>query len=212
MISDSIDLLEKTVRRDYSKDGIVELLLGLLLFFNAGMPYTVGIHILVSPIFTLLSMAITLCADKIVEYLRSKFTYPRIGYAEFKFDYSPNPPHSYQKYILLIISSISISYIFYLTDNSDLPIFWLYPVFIGLALFVLMLHQKRKADDSWALLYASISLISGLIFSFNQIIDPVVTMQYYLLSQSAFYLFVGLLRLVIFTQSHPVVKTVMEDV
>ena len=71
-----LDEIERKMYREANSDGIMELLLGVLLSFMAvtwARSY-----------FTVFLAFIPLYGNRVLEALKRKFTYPRIGYVEFK--------------------------------------------------------------------------------------------------------------------------------
>ena len=200
----NVDELEKSVRREYNQDGLMELLLGIMLFFMAGTFASSSLIVFIT--FPILYM------NKFLERLRSKFTYPRIGYAELKPDEDPETGNGILKYMMMVIVIMSLSlYLLYNGDFTDFSIYKWVPAFVGAMFLGAMLNLRGTTGDPFALVYSVISLIGGLGFSLYEFIDPKANIEYYLLSLSAFYLIAGVLRLYVFQRRHPVVDLPVED-
>ena len=205
-MSDRIDVddIERKVRREYSQDGIIELLMGVMMFFMAGTFATSKLVVFIT--FPILYM------NKFLEFLRSKFTYPRLGYAELKPDEGPETGYGILRYMLIVIAIMSVSLFFlYNGDFTDFSIYKWMPTFIGAIFLGAMLYLRRTTGDPYALVYAVISLIGGLAFSLYEFTNPKDNIEYYLLSLSLFYLLAGCLRLYNFMKKNPVINLPLED-
>ena len=201
----NVDDLERKVRGEYNQDGLLELLLGALMFFMAGTFATSSLVVFVTfPIIYI---------NKVLEVLRSRFTYPRIGYAELKPDADPETGYGILKYMLIVVVIMSSAlYYLYEGDFTDFSLYKWIPTFIGAMFLGAMLYLNGTTGDPYAKIYAAVSLVGGLAFSFYDFNILKVNIEYYLLSLSAFYLVAGALRLYAFIQTHPVVVVPSEDV
>jgi hypothetical protein len=188
--------IEKKAYKQLNEDGLMEIALSVLLILYSGLWNSSIIGIVV--VFQIMIL------PRLLESLRARYTYPRIGYVKL-FDESNSETGKgiigFMIASLLIIGTLII--IGYGKLTSDLIYQWV-PSFIGLTLVGAMLYVKGKSGDDTYLGYAVYSILSGISFSFIKF-DPVADgIKYYLFFIGFSMLVIGIYRFMVFTRKYQV--------
>ena len=195
---ETIDLneIERKIYREANSDGIMELLLGFLLFLMAstwGNSYTVFVAFF--PIY----------GARVIEALKAKFTYPRIGYVGLKQE-EENIGWGILGYVLVVIAIVSvIATIFYGGNLERLDVYRWVPLAIGGIFLGGMIYHHSKSGDPLTYLYSFIVLLAGGIFTFY-LTESFIQIKHYLLFLAGFFFLAGLVRLLTFMRRNPVVE------
>ena len=204
-LSDDIDLkeMERRAYRAMQRDGITEMLVGLVLLVVGGTWGTGATGIL--PVFIILYM------NKVLEYIKERVTYPRIGYAKLPEEDSVETG----KGIFLFMASVMIVLgigivLFYGGLTSHLIYQWL-PTFFGLMMLGAFTYMRGKTGDPIYLAYIAYSVLTGVVFSLYNFSDWKAGFTLYLVLLGATFMVVGAVRLALFVRRYPVMKEV-EDV
>jgi hypothetical protein len=199
-MNEHIDLeeLERKIYREANSDGIMELLLGIVLFIMAVTWLRGSISVIIAffPIF----------GNRILEAIKEKFTYPRIGYVELKQE-EKNIGWGIIGYTLVVIAVLSIIATIFSGGNLEkLDIYKWVPLAIGGIFLGGMLYHHGKSGDPLTYLYSFITLVAGGIFTFFLTDHYMHNIQLYLLFLAGFFVLVGLIRLITFMRRNPVVE------
>jgi hypothetical protein len=191
-----LDEIERKIYREANSDGIMELLLGFLLFFMAstwGNSYNVFVAFF--PIY----------GNRVIEAIKAKFTYPRIGYVKLKQE-EKNIGWGILGYVLIVIAIVSvIATIFYGGNLESLDVYRWVPLVIGGIFLGGMIYHHSKSGDPFTYLYSLIVLVAGVIFTFF-LTESFIQIKLYLLFLAGFFVLAGLVRLLTFVRRNPVVE------
>jgi hypothetical protein len=210
-LNEKIDLdeIERKMWREANSDGIMELLIGVLLFFTAGT--------WARSYFTVFLAFVPIFGNRVIEALKARFTYPRIGYVELKEENGKSLGWGILGYVLAVIAVVSIfAAVFYGGNLESFDAYRWVPLAFGAIFLGGMIYLHGKSGDPVAYLYSFVSLVAGGIFTFYEFESraggfessrPII--QLYLLSLAGFFLLAGLVRLMTFMRRNPVV--VMPD-
>lgn len=198
-----LDEIERKMYREANSDGIMELLLGVLLSFMAvtwARSY-----------FTVFLAFFPLYGNRVLEAFKRKFTYPRIGYVEFKQE-EASIGWGILGYALAVIAVVSVVAAFFYGGNlENLDVYRWVPLAIGGIFLGGMIYLHSKSGDPVVYLYSFVTLVGGGIFTFygfessNGFESSMPIIQLYLLSLAGFFLIAGMIRLLTFKQRNPVV-------
>jgi len=180
--------IEKKAYRDSQQDGLMEVMMGLILMTFGGFFY--------SPIFAFYILLI-IFSGKIVEFMRRRYTYPRVGFVKF---HEENPKNSLTGVFLFEVAVIVIMFtlISIFGDVKDYSqwVKWS-PLFFGMILVGPFAHAASRSGSIRYTGYAILSVILGLIFSLTEFGSGCTGLILYLVFIGTF-LFLG--GLVIFTR------------
>jgi hypothetical protein len=198
-----LDEIERKMYREVNSDGIMELLLGVFLFFMGGTwgkGYT-GAFLAFFPIYS----------SRLIEALKKKHTHPRIGYVEFKQE-KASIGLGILAYILAVIAVVSvIAAVFHGGNLENVDVYRWVPLAIGAIFLGGMLYHHGKSGDPATYLYSFVTLVAGGIFTFYGFESrapgfesSVSIIQFYLLFLAGFFLVAGVIRMTTFKQRNPV--------
>ena len=203
-----LDEIERKMWREANSDGIMELLLGILLFFTAGTWARSN--------FTIFLALVPIFGNRVIEALKARFTYPRIGYVELKEEDGKSLGWGILGYVLAVIAVVSIvAAVFYGGNLESFDAYRWVPLAFGAIFLGGMIYLHGKSGDPVAYLYSFVTLVAGGIFTFygfessNGFESSKHIIQLYLLSLAGFFLLAGLVRLLTFMRRNPVL--VMPD-
>ena len=190
--------IERKMYREANSDGIMELLLGVLLFFMAGVwgrGYS-SVFLVFFPIY----------GSRLLESIKKKFTYPRIGYVKFKQE-GASIGWGILGYVLVVIALVSIvAFIFNGGNLENVDIYRWVPLAMGGIFLGGMIYHHGKSGDSYVYLYSFVILMAGGIFTFYGFEPYIRSIGFYLLFLAGFFLIVGIIRLVTFIHRNPIVE------
>jgi hypothetical protein len=197
-MNEKIDLedIERKMYREANSDGIMELLLGIILLFQAGASG--------KSYFTVFLAFIPIYGNRVIEALKRKFTYPRIGYVEFKRE-EASIGWGILGYGLAVIAVVSIvATVFYGGNMEKVDIYRWVPLAIGAIFLGGMIYLHSKSGDPVVYLYSFVTLVAGGVFTFYGFESSMRIIQLYLLSLAGFFLIAGIIRLLTFKRRNPI--------
>ena len=204
-MNERIDLeeIERKMYREANSDGIMELLLGILLFF---MAFTYG-----RSYFTLfVAFFFIFLGRRVIEAIKAKFTYPRIGYVEFKQE-DASLGWGILGYLLVVVAVVSvIATAFYGGNLEKLDVYRWVPLAVGGFFLGGMLYHHGKSGDPVTYLYSFIALVAGGVCTFYLTKPFPHNLMLYLLFLAGFFILAGVVRLLTFMRRNPVME--MPDV
>ncbi len=195
-MSAAIDLLkiEKKAYRDSQQDGLMEVMMGLILI-------TFGCF-LYSPVFAFYILLI-IFSKKIVESIRRRYTYPRIGFVKF---HKENPKDALTGVFLFEFAVIVIIFtlISIFGDVKDYSrwIKWS-PLFFGMILVGPFAHAASRSGSIRYAGYAMLSVVLGLFFSIIEFGSGYIGLILYLVFIGAFLFLGGLVIFTLFLRKYP---------
>ncbi len=205
-MSEKINLkaIEQKTYNELMKDGITEILIGLILifcpiFFIA--PFMVVFYFF--PIFF---------GNAILTFIRERTTYPRIGRAELRLG-EEKEDYSVKKNILVfflfivIIISIAVSIMFIVEGEiHDISILYKWvPFAFGLIMFGPSLYLVDKTGQKSYYLLGFFPTVLGLIFSLIVFPNTKFGLYLYFIVFGILMLILGIIRFVWFVRTYPVI-------
>ncbi len=186
--------LEKNAYRDSQQDGLMELMMGLILMAFGGFFY--------STVFVFYILLI-LFSGRIVESIRKRYTYPRIGFVKF-----PQENHKHNltgvflfEFAVIVIIFTLISLFGDVTDYSQ----WVKwsPLFFGMILVGPFAHVASKSGNVRYTGYAILSVILGVFFSLIEFGSGCTGLILYLVFIGGFLVLCGLVIFIRFLRKYP---------
>lgn len=200
-LNDKINLrrMERKANRLLNQDGLIEMLLGFVLFVSSASFSNTGSFVPFLPIYVIF-------LKNIIESFRKRYTYPRIGFVKMPDESTIDAGTDTLKYlgIAMVVLVIGLLLAFG-RPYTDLIYNWA-ATGIGLLFSGAMYYLYEKSGDRLNLVYIMVFVIGGLVFGF---ISPFVgkeMIQFYLLAMSGVFVVVGVARFVSFTRNNPVIE------
>jgi hypothetical protein len=199
-MDEKIDLkdIEQRAWKVYMQDGLVEIMIGVIFFLASG-----AFHTSSSVVF--LALFPTIFGQNIIEAIRKRYTYPRIGYVKLQSDDPKKTARGMFLYMVAVIAIMAV--VLYLLFGSGtwapyLLYQWL-PTFIGAMLVGAMTYTKSKSGDARYYAYALVAIAIGVAFSLHRFEPVKMGVTLYLLLLSGIMIVTGLARFVVFLRNHP---------
>ena len=194
--------IEKNAYRDSQQDGLMEVMMGLILMTFGGFFY--------SPIFAFYILLIVF-SGKIVEFVRRRYTCPRIGFVKF---HRENPKDALAGVLLfelavIVIMFTLISLFGNVTDYSQW-VNWA-PLFFGMILVGPFAHAASRSGSVRYYGYAILSVILGLFFSLIEFGSGCTGLMLYLVLIGVFLVLGGLVIFIRFLRKYPLPETEVRD-
>ena len=199
VMSDKINLkeMEKKAYKLINEDGLMELLMGAILFVASvtfGGTSTLALFLALYVIFI----------RQIVEGFRKKYTYPRVGYLKIPDEDGKKIGIGIFTFMGAVMLALMVFiYLLYGRFSGELLYKWL-PLLIGLIFLGGMQYHYGKSGDKLALVYTVIAVGAGLVFSVQNLLEPLRNAQFYALFLSFVFIVAGVLRFRKFTHDHPI--------
>jgi len=197
-LSGEIDLkeMERRAYRAMQRDGVTEILVGLVLLVAGGTWRNGATGILA--VFMILYMR------KALEYIKERVTYPRIGYAKLPEEDSAETGKGILLFMVAVLVVMGIGIvIFYGGLTSHLIYQWL-PTFFGLMMLGAFTYMRGKTGDPLYLAYIAYSVLTGVAFSLYDFSEWRVGFTLYLVLLGATFILVGAVRMALFMHRYPV--------
>ena len=194
--------IEKNAYRDSQQDGLMEVMMGLILMTFGGFFY--------SPIFAFYILLIVF-SGKIVEFVRRRYTCPRIGFVKF---HRENPKDALAGVLLfelavIVIMFTLISLFGNVTDYSQW-VNWA-PLFFGMILVGPFAHAASRSGSVRYYGYAILSVILGIFFSLIEFGSGCTGLMLYLVLIGVFLVLGGLVIFIRFLRKYPLPETEVRD-
>ena len=172
----------------------MEVMMGLILMTFGGFFY--------SPIFTFYILLIVF-SGKIVEFVRRRYTHPRIGVVEF---HRENPKDVLTgvflfEFAVIVIMFTLISLFGNVTDYSRW-VNWA-PLFFGMIMVGPFAHAQSRSGSVRYTVYAILSVILGIFFSLIEFGSGFTGLILYLVLMGGFLVLSGLVIFIRFLRKYP---------
>jgi hypothetical protein len=194
--------LEKKAYRDSQQDGLMEVMMGLILMTFGGFFY--------SPIFAFYILLIVF-SGKIMEFVRRRYTYPRIGFVKF---HGENPKDALTGVLLFELAVIVIMFTLISISGNVMDysqwVKWS-PLFFGLILVGPFAHAQSRSGNIRYYGYAILSVILGLFFSLVEFGSGGTGLILYLVIIGGFLVLSGLVIFIRFLRKYPLPEREMHD-
>lgn len=195
--------MEQKVYRESMQDGLTELLLGILLV-GAGILFVVKLSI----VFIVLFM---LFAPRILENLKRKYTYPRIGYMKLHMDPPKKTAFGIFSYMLLVIVVMVVALVIIFGGiSADLWYRWT-PTFMGAMLTGAFVYLVGKSADRRYYGVAVFGLVAGVVLSIYTFESMWTGLMVYFLFMGSCFVGLGVVRFAYFLHEHPVREEVTDE-
>ncbi|MEA1893590.1 MAG: hypothetical protein U9N36_00020 [Euryarchaeota archaeon] len=194
--------LEKKAYRDSQQDGLMEVMMGVILMTFGGFFY--------SPIFAFYILLIVF-SGKIVEFVRRRYTYPRIGVVKFR---EKNPKNALTGVFLFELAVIVIIFtLIYISGDVTNYYSWVNwaPLFFGMILVGPFTHAASKSGSVRYYGYAILSVILGIFFSLIEFGSGCTGLILYLIIVGGFLVLGGLVIFIRFLRKYPLPETGVRD-
>ena len=195
-MSATIDLLEikKNAYSDSQQDGLIEVMMGVILMAFGGFFY--------STVFAFYILLI-IFSGRIVEFIRRRHTYPRIGVVKFHRD---NPKDALTGVFLfelavIIITITLITISGNVTDHSSW-VNWA-PLFLGMILVGPLTHAGSRSGSVRYTGYAILPVILGIFFSLVEPGSGYTGLILYLITTGGFLVLGGPTIFIRFLRKYP---------
>nr|QNO46761.1 hypothetical protein DEIDBPHB_00010 [Methanosarcinales archaeon ANME-2c ERB4] len=203
-MSAAIDLLEieKKAYRDSQQDGLMEIVMGVILMTFGGFFY--------SPIFAFYILLIVF-SGKIVEFVRRRYTYPRIGSVKFR----EEDPKDVLTGVLLFELAVIVIMFTLISISGDVKDYSLWvnwaPLFFGMILVGPFAHAASRSGSIRYYGYAILSVILGIFFSLVEFGSGCTGLILYLVLIGGFLALGGLAIFIRFLRKYPLSEKGMHD-
>ena len=186
--------IEKKAYRDSQQDGLMEVMMGLILITFGGFFY--------SPIFAFYILLI-IFSKKIVESIRRRYTYPRIGFVKF---HEENPKDALTGVFLfefaVIVVIFTLISIFGDVKDYSQWVKWS-PLFFGMILVGPFAHAASRSGSIRYTGYGILSVVLGVFFSLIEFGSGYTGLIPYLVFIGAFLFLSGLVIFTLFLRKYP---------
>jgi hypothetical protein len=196
----AVDLMEieQKAYRESAQDGFTEIFVGILLI-GMGIFFTIKVKSL-SLVFIVL---FAVFAPRLLERLKRKYTYPRIGFVELHLDPPKKTALGILSYILLVIVvMIVVLFIIFSDISVDLVYRW-FPTLMGAMLIGGFVYLAGKSGDPRYYGIAVFGLIVGIILSIYQFDFMWTGIIIYLFFMGACFIGLGIGRFMYFLHRYP---------
>jgi len=194
--------LETKVYCDSQQDGLMEVMMGLILMTFGGFFY--------STVFAFYILLI-IFSGRIVEFVRRRYTYPRIGVVKF---HRENPKDALTGVFLFELAVIVIIFtlisLFGDVKDYSLWVNWS-PLFFGMILVGPFAHAASRSGSVRYYGYAILSVILGLFFTLMGFGSGCTELILYLVFMGGFLVLSGLVIFIRFLRKYPLPETEVRD-
>jgi hypothetical protein len=195
--------LEQATFRIANQDGLTEILMGLMII-------AVG-ALIIDSIFVVYVALLIIFPPVLIERIKEKYTYPRIGRVKLKEDSeSPYGPH-WAVFALVMLVALSSVIISSRIDNEILNIIarWA-PLIMGIGLLQPFVFLVQRSGLKGYYGVGAIIAVLGAVFVLLDFDSSIVRMSLYLLVVGGLLFLAGLVSMVRFVRKYPVLD--LEDV
>lgn len=206
-MNEKIDLkkIEQHTFHEFMIDGITEILVGILLIFMPVL-FSIPISVVFVPFFILYG------ARPLVESIRERTTYPRLGRVEFKQEVEQEG-YSVKKalfeFLLFILGALVITFFMMIIVEGEFNISLVYkwvPFLFGLIMFGPSLFLVDKTGLQRYYFIGVFSTILGFFFSLLEFPDNMLGLYLYFFTLGVLAIILGIIRYIRFVQKYPVIQ------
>jgi len=195
--------IQQKIFRDSMRDGVTEMITGVLLLCASLMFINSG--------FTVLYLLSVIYLNKGMQRVREKYIHPRTGYVELKRE---EPAKTVGGIFIYFFAVGLLMYAtLYLAEgtlpSSDTLYRWT-PTFIGLMFLGAMLYLRDKTGSTAVLAWAAYALALGLVFSIYEFTSPKGGVTLYTMLMGLSFLLVGFIKFCRFLATNPVIHEMEE--
>jgi hypothetical protein len=209
-MSDNANILEleQETHRYSMQDGLAEIFLGLCLIIIAGTIeaddsslYGIFLDLIIYGIFFLLIAFRT----PILEKLRRKVTYPRIGYVKVRQDEPSGLLMVVFVFVMMVFFAILLASFISPSDTSYDTACKYLPVSLGVMMILYSFALVEKTGDCWYFAFGLLTVTTGLIFALLEFEPPRAGPVLYLLGWGVVITLVSLTTFIRFIRKYPII-------
>lgn len=195
--------MEQRAYREYMQDGLTEILLGILLV-GMGVFFAVKVALVFIVLFILF-------APRLLERLKRKYTYPRLGYVKLHEDPPKKTARGIFSYMLLVVVVMVVALFIIFGDiSADLWYRWT-PTFMGAMLTGAMIYVAGRSGNPQYYGIAVFGLVAGVGLSVYRFESMWTGLIVYLLFMGSCFFGLGLVRFVHFLREYPVQEEISDE-
>jgi peptidoglycan/LPS O-acetylase OafA/YrhL len=196
--------IQQKIHRDSMRDGVTEMLLGVLLL-SSSLLYG-------NPGFTVLYVFTMILINKAMHHIKERYIHPRTGYVELKRE---DPKRTMGGILLFFFAVGLLMYLVLYVAEGALPssdtLYRWTPTFLGLMFLGAMTYLREKKGSTGVLAWAGYAIAVGLVFSLYGFASPKDGMTLYMLLMGISFLLVGFYKFRSFLATHPVIQEIDEE-
>ena len=199
-MSDNADIheLEQETYRYSMQDGLVEILVGLIFVTFAGVIEDFSWH------YTFLLLIVFMIP--LLEKLRRKVTYPRIGYVKVRQDEPSRPGMAVLFFVMAILVVVPLAWVLIPSDNPIYDILWRYsPIVFGVMMILPSFFLVEKTGDRRYYALGLLTVTTGLIVALLEFEFPRAGPVLYLRGWGVAIILVGLTTFIRFIRKYPII-------
>lgn len=193
--------MEKNSWQYSMQDGLVEVFLGILLV-------TAGILLSMDLSFGVFPVLFIIFANPVMEAVRKRFTYPRIGRVKVHVDEPKKTVSGIFLYMLAVAVIMAAAMLVFFGEISAELIYRSLPIFFSVMILGAMLYSHGKTGSRRFIIYAVIALVSAPAFSILEFETRLAGLGYYLLFLGGLFVLIGLAIFASFLARHPLNREV----
>jgi uncharacterized membrane protein HdeD (DUF308 family) len=195
--------IQQKIYRDSMRDGVTEMITGVLLLCASLMFVNSG--------FTVLYLFSMIYLNKGMQRIRERYIHPRTGYVELK---KEEPKKTVGGIFLYFFAVGLLMYAaLYLAEgalpSSDALYRWT-PTFIGLMFLGAMIYLREKTGNTAVLAWAAYAIAVGIVFSVYGFSSPKDGVTLYTMLMGVSFLLVGFYKFRSFLTTHSVIQEMDE--
>ncbi|MGD2247747.1 MAG: hypothetical protein PVF58_05025 [Candidatus Methanofastidiosia archaeon] len=201
----NLEKMEQKAYQESMQDGLTEVLLGILL---VGMGALFNIKSFFPAFF---AVFVIFVFPRILERLKRRYTYPRIGYAKLHED----PPKTiavgiFSYMLIVVVVMVVVLFVIFSGISADLWYRWT-PTFMGAMLTGALIYLAGKSGDSRNYGIALLGLVTGIVLSGYPFEFMWTGLIVYLLVMGSLFIGLGLVRFGYFVHTFPVQEDVIDE-
>ena len=197
-------LAEQLNYRELMRDGLSEILTGIILLMMPGL----FLEPIIVPFFVVFFV---LFMPQIVERLKKRYTYPRIGYMKPREDESTTSTSSPRfslglavVVLLIFITVIAIGYSLW-QGLVDRYFIWQWlPTVFGFIMWGPSLYLRDRTGQNIYLVFGGLAAVTGILVSLNPYTGAEGAILFYMGGWGVGLILLGFIKLVRFTRQYPV--------
>jgi hypothetical protein len=150
--------------------------------------------------------------NPIIEIIRKKYTYPRIGRVKVQEDEPKITVVGIFLYMIAVAIVMAIAMFVIFGEINVENIYRSLPVFFSIMILGAMLYSHGKSGSKRYYVYAAVALITAPVFSYMDFEGKLVNLGYYLLFIGFIFLVIGLSIFLHFLRKYPLqIKELPDD-
>lgn len=205
-MNEKLDLrkIEQQTFHEFMIDGITEILVGLVLLFVPVL-FFMPVFVVFIPFFILFG------AEPLIDFIRERTTYPRIGRVELKTELEDfSVKRSVLEFLMLILGAVVITFIaMFIVEgeitNLQLWYKWI-PLCFGLIMFGPSLFLVEKTGQQRHYFLGVFTTIFGFFFSIIDFPDEKIGIFLFFFTLGIIAIIIGIVRYSRFIRKYPIIE------